>query len=425
MSRLIRHAMRWLTVAYRPHPDERPFLDRAATRSESDLDVTVAVLGVHESERFFGVRMARRGMQPVWIRIVNRTSGPCRLNLFGVDPAYYTPLEAAGLNHFSIGKRLAAFGLLAWMFLPLIPLLPVKLLSARAANLRMNDFFKTHGFSNGPIRPGGEKSGFVFTTLDEGNKNLDVKILAGDQVHTFAFSFDVPGLALGSTETDETERPELEETDEHALRTWLAQRSRATTNRQGNVEGDPLNLVVVGDRATVLQCLGARWDEVETITLATCWKTARSFLLASAYRYAPVSPLYIDGHRQELALQKARASINERIHLRLWRTERAFEGQQVWIGQISRDIGVRFTPKTWNLTTHRIDPDVDEARDYLIDYLMSAGRVSRVGYVEGVGEAPPSAPRHNLTGDPYFTDGLRAVVILSKNQTQPALLSWA
>ena len=28
---------------------------------------------------------------------------------------------------------------------------------------------------------------------------------------------------------------------------------------------------------------------------------------------------------------------------------------------MSRDIGVRFTWRTWNLTTHRIDPDVDEA----------------------------------------------------------------
>ena len=34
-----------------------------------------------------------------------------------------------------------------------------------------------------------------------------------------------------------------------------------------------------------------------------------------------------------------------------------FEGKRVWIGQISRDIGVRFTTKT--ITTHKIDADVD------------------------------------------------------------------
>jgi len=85
---------------------------------------------------------------------------------------------------------------------------------------------------------------------------------------------------------------------------------------------------------------------------------------------------------------------------------------------VSRDIGVRFTLKAWNLTTHKIDPDVDEARDYVIDDLMAAKRASVVGYVGGVEAAPPSAPRHNLTGDPYSTDGSRALVVLAKARTE-------
>jgi hypothetical protein len=47
----------------------------------------------------------------------------------------------------------------------------------------------------------------------------------------------------------------------------------------------------------------------------------------------------------------------------------------VWVGQVSRDIGVRFTLRTWNLTTHRIDPEVDEARDYVIEDLLEAERL--------------------------------------------------
>jgi hypothetical protein len=103
---------------------------------------------------------------------------------------------------------------------------------------------------------------------------------------------------------------------------------------------------------------------------------------------------------------------------------KSFEGQEVWIGQVSRDIGVRFTFKTWNLTTHQIDEDVDEARDYVIDYLMTTGHVARVGYVGGVGAAPPSAPRRNMTGDAYFTDGLRAILILSPSNTRATFFSW-
>jgi hypothetical protein len=49
----------------------------------------------------------------------------------------------------------------------------------------------------GPVKPGAEKSGFVFSTLDEGLKNLDINFLAVDQVYEFIFSLPVPGLALG------------------------------------------------------------------------------------------------------------------------------------------------------------------------------------------------------------------------------------
>ena len=97
----------------------------------------------------------------------------------------------------------------------------------------------------------------------------------------------------------------------------------------------------------------------------------------------------------------------------------------MWIGQVSRDIGVRFTLKTWNLTTHQIDPDVDEARNYVLDNLLVGGHVARLGFVSGVQAAPTTMPRRNLTGDPYFTDGLRAVAILSAEPTSPSSLSWS
>ena len=110
-------------------------------------------------------------------------------------------------------------------------------------------------------------------------------------------------------------------------------------------------------------------------------------------------------------MQKIRKNINERNHFRLWLTPIRYQGEQVWIGQISRDIGVRFTTKT--ITTHKIDADVDETREFLVENLAYAESLTQLGYVGGVGEAPFDSPRQNLTGDPYFTDGLRAVLWLS------------
>ena len=84
------------------------------------------------------------------------------------------------------------------------------------------------------------------------------------------------------------------------------------------------------------------------------------------------------------------------------------------MGQISRDIGVRFTTKT--ILTHKIDPDVDETRDFLIQDLWYSQGLKKLAYVGGVGAAPISEPRGNLTGDPYFTDGLRAVLWVSSDR---------
>ena len=88
-----------------------------------------------------------------------------------------------------------------------------------------------------------------------------------------------------------------------------------------------------------------------------------------------------------------------------------FEDQRVWVGQISRDIGVRFTQKT--IVTHKIDPDVDETRDFLIQDLWYSQGLKSFGYVKGVGAATYSEPRYNLSPDPYFTDGYRAVLWVS------------
>ena len=90
------------------------------------------------------------------------------------------------------------------------------------------------------------------------------------------------------------------------------------------------------------------------------------------------------------------------------------QGKPVWIGQISRDIGVRFTFEAWPPVTHKIDPDIDEAMYALLEDLVYSQQLARTGWVKGVGAAPRHEPRYNLTGDPYFTAGLRAVLMFDR-----------
>jgi LssY C-terminus len=418
---------RWLGVRYSPQPEERTYLERAEMRKDDTLVVRASVLANRESERLFGVPLARRGIQAVWLEVTNNDGQPYRLRQASLDPNYYPPLEAAYANHFRIVRRLLGFGALASLFLPLVILLPFKILAARIANRRMDAYFQERGFGWGHIRPGNTREGFVFTTLDEGTKQFSVKLLGPAGAREFAFSIAVPGLKVDHARKPLGGLPDGGKTiecDEAELRKRLVGLPRSTTNGRGTVEGDPLNLVVIGEFDTVLGGFGARWDETEAISFRSCLRTFKAFSLGGTYRYSPVSSLFVYGRNQDFALQRARQVINERLHLRLWLTPMRFNGRPVWIGQISRDIGVRFTPKTWNLTTHKVDPDVDDARDYLLDELLESGRVGLVGYVPGAQAADRTLPRHNLTGDPYFTDGLRAVIEFVDRQTTPTIVNW-
>jgi hypothetical protein len=203
------------------------------------------------------------------------------------------------------------------------------------------------------------------------------------------------------------------------LRTTFAKQPCCTANSGDTRNGDPLNLVIIENRQDPIVPFVARgWHLARKLDVASIIETARAFIFQDEFLTSPASPLYVFGRREDVVLQKARSTINERVHARLWLMPYTFEGRRVWIGQVSRDIGVRLTDQTWNLTTHKIGPDVDFDREYLLQDLLMSGFVERYGYVDGVGAAPASAPRTNLTGDPCYTDGLRAVIFLS-NQATP------
>jgi LssY C-terminus len=113
--------------------------------------------------------------------------------------------------------------------------------------------------------------------------------------------------------------------------------------------------------------------------------------------------------------------------MRFWLSPIRFRGQKVFVGQISRDIGVKFTLKSPTISTHVIDPDVDEARRYFVEDMVYSQALARHGYVKGVGAVTRDAPRMNLVGDPFYTDGLRVVLFFEPRPYSLAeieLLKW-
>jgi hypothetical protein len=369
---------------------EVPFKDRAQTQSEGRVRVTAAVLSAEESKEVFGVDLYKKSIQPIWFEVENREKEPVSFLPGSVDRDYFTPLEVSHLNHFTDAKDL---------------------------NQEMDRHFydQSMGYTIGSNKV---RSGFVFTHLDEGTKAFNVVVITENhQIRPFTFFIAVPGIKTDHSRVDWDNlypKDEIVTLDEAGLRKALESLPCCVTSKDGKEYGDPLNLVIIGDLEDVYYAfIRAGWDETETIYRASAIKTGISFVFGGRYRYSPVSPLYVYGRPQDIALQKARETIHERNHLRLYLTPMIFEGKPVFIGQISRDIGVRFTSKT--IVTHKIDPDVDETRSYLLQDLAYSQGLVKFAYVKGVGAAPLSEPRGNLTGDPYFTDGYRAVMWVSSD----------
>jgi hypothetical protein len=372
--------------SFQPVPlDEVSFRDRAVTQESHGIRVTAAVPSAGESRELFASRLYSRGVQPIWLEIENGRDVPVSFLPVGLDPEYYTPIETSFVN-------------------------PATLDVDRGGNVAR--YFIDRGMGL-VVGPGETESGFVFTPVDEGTKSFNVDIVDAEDDYRFSFFIPVPGLKLDHHEVDWASRlasrDAFELIDEGEIVGLLEAMPCCTTDEGGVDQGDPLNLVVIGTPDDVYYAfMRAGWDETETIHRASLWKTAASFLSGGEYRYSPISSLYVFGRRQDVAFQKARENIHERNHLRLWMTDARWEGLPVWIGQISRDIGVRFTSRT--ITTHKIDPDVDETREFLLEDLAYAQSLAKFAYVEGVGAAPLDAPRRNLTGDPYFSDGYRIVL---------------
>jgi hypothetical protein len=355
--------------------------DRLHMQQDRNLTIATAVPSAEETREIFGMDLYAKNVQPVWVQVENRGDKSVYLTPMGLDPGYFTPRETASR-------------------------------SRRSAFEPQSEKLEQQGHTTLWIRANSIQSGYIFSRVDEGTKSFNVDVVGDGEAHMLSFFVPVPGLKLDHYEVDIQgmyPESELVHVDTPQLVAALESLPCCVRDKKGEGKGDPLNLVFVADLKDLYYAvMRAGWDETETIYGASLWKTGLSAISGGRYRYSPVSALYVFDRPQDAAMQRARTSIHERNHLRIWLTPIRYEGKPVWIGQISRDIGVRFTTKT--ITTHKIDPDVDETREFLLEDLAFAQSVERFGYVGGVGAAPYDEPRGNLTGDPYFTDGRRVVM---------------
>ena len=121
----------------KPVPIEQvDFLTHAQTMTSGDVTVTVAVPSREETRQLFGTSLYGDHIQPLWVKVDNRSGIDYLLVREGIDGNNYSPMEASYQRHSG----------------------------SKETKLEMDKFFWEMDFNN-PARAGMVTSGFIFTNL--------------------------------------------------------------------------------------------------------------------------------------------------------------------------------------------------------------------------------------------------------------------
>lgn len=176
--------------------------------------------------------------------------------------------------------------------------------------------------------------------------------------------------------------------------------------------GDPINLAVVGTEAQLHEAMTrSGWIRADSVTLASSRKIITATLFKRSYDEAPVSPLMLFGHQQDLAYQQEVAgNPAKRHHVRFWKCPEGWllpGGHQAdWVAAGTFDRAVGFSLFTLQIT-HKIAPDTDTERDHIVSTLTSGHPDIKVGVIEDFSSGYHS---RNGGGDSIATDGNLPVV---------------
>jgi len=266
-------------TTFNPVPLEQvAFKARAETKSTDRATVTAAVPSAEETSQVFGAKLYRKGIQPIWLEITNKSDGPMVFVSSSLDPDQFSPLEAAQKAGFTWRKE-----------------------SQRTdADLFLNNRIRLE------IAAGETTSGFVFA-----NRSLGVRLVVAEVVgpgwrEHVEFPVGVPGFKADFDQVDPAtlyQGQEIVDIDEQGLRSWIEQLPCCITNADGSKAGDPLNLVIIGTGAAIWPAFArAGWEPTETLRFGSAVKTAIRGVFGGAYRNAPISSLYVFGRSQDLAL---------------------------------------------------------------------------------------------------------------------------
>jgi LssY C-terminus len=178
--------------------------------------------------------------------------------------------------------------------------------------------------------------------------------------------------------------------------------------------GDMVNFLIIGPEAAMQKVFTtAGWVKVDADVKDAFLHGFVESMSKESYLTMPMSQLYLFGRPQDYGWAHAEPIqvVASRNHLRVWKAPFDVDGQMLWVGAATHDIGFEKDQRN-NGVTHKIDPDIDLERNYVEKTLTSTGLVAEVTHYL---PDNPLKEAKTATGGTFHSDGHVLVLKLSND----------
>ncbi len=187
--------------------------------------------------------------------------------------------------------------------------------------------------------------------------------------------------------------------------------------------GDRTNFIIIGSQEKVQTALkNAGWVTVDRSKKDAILRGALATFSKDAYVTLPMSELMLFGRTQDFGYAQGDPVrvVASRHHFRIWKAPFDLQGQTVWVGAGTHDIGFDRDQRN-NGITHKIDPDVDGERDYIRDSLSQTGLIVKTDYMTA---SDPITTAKTAHGEEFHSDGRTLLVYLQPDSVTASKLNF-
>jgi hypothetical protein len=177
---------------------------------------------------------------------------------------------------------------------------------------------------------------------------------------------------------------------------------------------DLTNVLFIGSRDQIASAFtAAGWTQADPASLRGRINWLRAVAELRGDGVAPMSLLLLNGSAPDMSWQKGLNDVSKRHHIRMWKEDTTWHGQEMWVGAATRDVDFAYM-RPGNRLSHKIEENVDQERDKVAYDLAYTSCGNPLDWADRA-DFPRSAS--NATGDPIITDGRMVVVELNDCDT--------